>query len=133
LEEKKRYLEHHWVLAGKELDQEKILRQKLQKEHENDFERALQHEKEKYIKLRNDYEKQLESTKTAHFKQCEELGREILKANLEADRLHNQLIGAPRQTRLFSSGTSFWKGLPIRAIFFSMGVAVRTFCIAAPV
>jgi hypothetical protein len=130
LEEKKRYLEHHWILAGKELDQEKILRQKVQKEHENDYERALQQEKEKCIKLRKDYEKQFESTKKAHSKQCEELGREVLKANLEADRLHNQLVGAPRQTRLFCRGTS-WKDLPIRSILISMGFAVRKFGISS--
>ena len=36
LEEKKRYLEHHWILAQKELDQEKALRSKLQDEVEGE-------------------------------------------------------------------------------------------------
>lgn len=117
------------MLAGKELDQEKILRQKLQKEQESEFARALQHEKEKSIKLQKDYEKQLENMKRAHSQQCEELAREILKVTLEADRLHNQLVGTPRQTRLFSKGNP-WKDLPIRSILVSICFAVSKFYIA---
>jgi len=103
LEEKKQYLEHHWVLAGKELDQEKVLRQNIQKELSEDFERVLRDEKEKNSVLRKNYDNQVDELKKAHAKQCDELGKKILKATLEADRLHNQLMGAPRKTRIFPS------------------------------
>lgn len=109
LQEKKQYLEHHWVLAGKELDQERVLREKLQKEHEIEFERALKLEKEKCDNLRHNFEKQLEEMKAAHSKQCHELGQEILKANLEADRLHGQLLGSPRRTKMFHQSNA-WGG-----------------------
>lgn len=124
LEEKRRYLEHHWVLAGKELDQEKILRQKLQKEQETDYDRALRDEKEKLTNLRKEYERQVQALKTTHVAQVDELKDEVLKANLEADRLHNQLIGSPRQTRLFSKA-NFWKDSPLRVVSISMVFAVR--------
>lgn len=125
LEEKTRYLEHHWILAGKELDQEKMLREKFQKDQENDLERALMKEKEKCDALRKNYEKQLEAMKSAHVKQCDELGREILKATLEADRLHNQLVGSPRSTKLFTrKGSSSWKDMLTRLFLVSGVVTV---------
>jgi hypothetical protein len=106
LEEKKQYLEHHWVLAGKELDQEKELRTKIQKEQYEDFERILRDEKEKNSTLRKNYDQQIEDLKLAHSKHCDELGKQILKATLEADRLHNQLVGAPRKTKIFETKSS---------------------------
>ncbi len=123
LEEKRQYLEHHWVLAGKELDQEKMLRQKIEKEQESGFERALKSEKEKCDTLRRNHEKQLETMKAGHAKQCDELGRAILKATLEADRLHNQLIGSPRSTKMFSNRNS-WRDVTIVVLLFSGIVAV---------
>ena len=123
MEEKKRYLEHHWVLAGKELDQEKILRQRLQKDQETDYDRAVRMEREKGIQLGKQYERQIEKMKRAHAKQCDELSREILKANLEADRLHNQLVGSPRRTKLFAT-TTRWERFPLGVVAVSMILAV---------
>jgi hypothetical protein len=122
LEEKKTYLEHHWVLAGKELDQEKELRKKIQKEHSEDFERVLRDEKEKNSTLRKNFDQQIEEMKQAHSKQCDELGKKILKATLEADRLHNQLVGAPRKTKIFE--TKSWKMVGIRLIVASIVLVV---------
>ena len=91
LEEKKRYLEHHWILAQKELDQEKALRAKHQGEMQKEYEETIKNEKTKYEKKVNDHEGRLEDLKKAHQLQCDELGREILKQKLEADRLFNEL------------------------------------------
>lgn len=99
-------MEHHWVLAGKELDQEKELRKKVQTEQYEDFERILRDEKEKNSTLRKNYDQQIDDLKLAHSKQCDELGKQILKATLEADRLHNQLVGAPRKTKIFETKSS---------------------------
>jgi len=116
-------LEHHWVLAGKELDQEKILRQKLQSEQDSSFERALLEEKEKSTKLQKEYEKKIDIMKESHAKHCDELGREILKTNLEADRLHAQLVGSPRRSRMFAKA-AMWKDSPLRVVAASMAFAV---------
>ncbi len=91
LEEKKKYLEHHWVLAQKELDQEKALHSKLQAETQKEHEQFFKEEKSKFEKERQEHEKRLSDLKTAHIDQCEELGREAMNARLEADRLHNEL------------------------------------------
>jgi len=91
-------------LAQKELDQEKILRQKLQKESQGEYDRSVQEEKKKQIQLIQEHEERVSQLKKAHAKQCDELCQEVLKANLEADRLHSQLEGAninPRKPRLF--------------------------------
>jgi hypothetical protein len=122
LQEKKQYLEHHWVLAGKELDQEKVLREKLQKEQEIEFERALKLEKEKCDNLRQNFEKQLEEMKSAHSKQCHDLGQEILKATLEADRLHSQLVGAPHRTKMFHQSDE--EGGSFSRLLVFLGVAI---------
>ena len=124
MEEKKRYLEHHWVLAGKELDQEKVLRQKLRQEHENDHERTLRYERERFRKLERDYEKQIDRIKRSHAKHCEVLGKEIIKANLEADRLHNQFFGEPRKSKLFATSTKTSRDLPTYYILLPVVVTV---------
>ena len=133
LEEKKKYLEHHWILAQKELDQEKILRQKLQNETQDDFVRALKEEKEKYAKVVRDHETNVSELKQAHSKQCDELCKEILKANLEADRLHDQLNGAagvPRNARLFDEerdSTPIPFAVTIALMLFAVSEPYRTF------
>ena len=115
MEEKKRYLEHHWVLAQKELDQEKVLRDKLHSESTHDYERALSEEKAKYAATLKEHKQQIAELKKTHQRQCDELGQEILKANLEADRLHSQLSnGGVRTTRLFSKS----RGSSVPSIFF---------------
>jgi hypothetical protein len=91
LEEKKKYLEDHWVLAQKELDQEKALRVKLQNEMKYELERGLEEERDKYDRAVGDHEARISELKAAHAKQCDELCGEILKANLESDRLANQI------------------------------------------
>lgn len=85
----------------------------MQNESTQDFESALAGEKEKHAKTYKENEERVSELKKAHQKQCDELCREILKANLEADRLHSQLNnGSTRKTKLFSdrspasSGTS---------------------------
>ncbi len=131
-------MEHHWVLAGKELDQEKELRKKIQKEQSEDFERVLRDEKEKNSTLRKNFDQQIEEMKQAHFKQCDELGKKILKATLEADRLHNQLVGAPRKTKIFE--TKSWKMVGVRLVVASIVLVVSrrvfrqngTVCLCCP-
>jgi hypothetical protein len=131
LEEKKKYLEHHWVLAQKELDQEKVFRDKMQNESTQDFESALAEEKERHAKSCNENEDRVSELKKAHQKQCDELCREILKANLEADRLHSQLSnGSTRKTRLFSDGLPASSGTPFVFFILSilLAVSILLFC-----
>ena len=47
-------MEHHWVLTQKELDQEKVFRDKIQNESTQDFESALAKEKESHAKTCNE-------------------------------------------------------------------------------
>lgn len=93
-------MEHHWVLAQKELDQEKALHAKLQAETQKEYEEIIKEEKSKFERTRQENENRLAEMKKAHIEQCEELGREALKAKLEADRLHSELaareIDVPR-------------------------------------
>ena len=88
-------------MAQKELDQEKVLRTKLQAEVETEHQQALKDEKARYNKCVEDHEADIKELKKSHEKQCEELGREILKQKLEADRLFNELqtngIQVPRK------------------------------------
>ncbi len=85
-------MEHHWVLAQKELDQEKVFRDKIQNESTQDFESALAKEKESHAKTCNENEDRVSELKKAHQKQCDELCREILKANLEAVSYTHQTL-----------------------------------------
>lgn len=95
-------MEHHWVLAQKELDQEKALHSKLQTETQKEHEEAIKEEKRKFEKTKQEHEVRLSDMKKAHMDQCEELGREVMKAKLEAERLHNELTArghnVPRHT-----------------------------------
>lgn len=128
LEEKKRYLEHHWVLAGKELDQEKLLRQSLQAEQQHELSRALKEEELKYERAIKTYEDRIATLQSTHAKHCDELSQEILKANLEADRLHNQLTSgsSPRSTKLFQKKSSSFSEVSIPSIVLvSMAIMVR--------
>lgn len=110
------------MLAGKELDQEKMLRQKMQKEQQDDYERVLKEEREKLSAVRMTYEKQIQELKRTHYKQCDELSKEVLKATLEADRLHNQLVGSPRRAKMFTSKSS--KISLFRSLLFLVLVSV---------
>jgi len=88
---KKKYLEHRWVLAQKELDQEKALHTKLREGSQGEYELPVKDEKNKYERTVQENENRLADLQKAHKDQCDELGREILRANLEADRLYNEL------------------------------------------
>jgi hypothetical protein len=127
LDEKKKYLEHHWILAQKELDQEKLLRTKLQTETKVEFDRGLSEEKDKYNRAMREFDERIVEVKKAHAAQCDELCREILKANLEADRLHSQLNNGdskPRKARLFSDGKPEPSSTPLVLVVVSMVIAV---------
>lgn len=91
LEEKKKYLEHHWVLAQKELDQEKALHAKLHEDSQKEYEQTISEEKRKFERTVKENDDRMNALKKAHIEQCEQLGREVWKANQEADRLHNEL------------------------------------------
>ena len=84
-------MEHQWVLAQKELDQEKALHTKLHEESQKEYEHIIKEEKIKHERTVQGNENRLADLRKAHVEQCEELGREALKSNLEADRLHSEL------------------------------------------
>lgn len=108
LVQKKNYLEHHWVLAQKELDQERAMRLKLEEDRKVEYERVLADERVKHSNELMEQETRITELKRAHAQQCDELCREILKANLEADRLHGQLNnGSIRKTDLFFSNSKY--------------------------
>ena len=104
-------------MGSRERDHE----QAIQKEQENGFKCALRLENDQRIKIRNRHQNQLKIMKKAFSKQCEDLGREIVKANVEAHRIQSQLVGYPRWTGRFSKDFSM-----IRSIIFSISFAVRT-------
>ena len=56
-----------------------------------EFERGLQEEREKYEQAMSSHEDRISELNTTHAKQCDELCGQILKANLEADKLANQI------------------------------------------
>jgi hypothetical protein len=92
------------------------LHTKLHEDSQNEYEHSVKDEKFKYERTVQENENRLVDLKKAHTEQCDELGREILKANLEADRLHNELaargMNVPRRS-LFNSKenkqTSFYR------------------------
>jgi len=121
LEEKKKYLEHHWILAQKELDQEKALHTKLQVETQKDHEDVIKEGKSKLERTSHENENRLADIKKAHTEQCEELSREALKAKLEADRLYNELIArgvdVPRHMLFSDKDNSTKKVNPVLSLF----------------
>jgi hypothetical protein len=127
LDEKKKYLDRHWILARNELNEEKLLRTKLETETKLEFDRALSEEKDRCNRAMRDNDERNAEVKKAHATQCDELCREILKANLEADHLHSQLNNGdskPRKARLFSDGKPEpGPGpMPLVLVVVSMGV-----------
>lgn len=100
LQQKTEYLEHHWVLVQKELEQSHQLQEGRKAEHN----RILVEERAKHAKELSEMENRIAELKKAHASQCDDLCREVLKANLEADRLHGQLNeGTLRQTSFLSN------------------------------
>ena len=118
-------------MAQKELDQEKALRAKLHVEALKEFEQSLQDERSKHAKIVEEHDARLVDLKKAHAQQCDELCREILKANVEADRLHNELkskgVNIPRHA-LFKNVNSTSKSLYtyLIATFITFFVAVSS-------
>ena len=113
LERKAEFLEHHWVLAQKELEQSQQLQQERKAEHD----RMLTDERAKHAKELFETENRIAELKKAHASQCDDLCREVLKANLEADRLHGQLNdGTVRQTNFLSNSKK-----PARSFFTRAG------------
>jgi hypothetical protein len=92
------------------------LHTKLHEDSQKEYEQSVKDEKFKYERTVQENDNRLVDLKKAHTEQCDELGREILKANLEADRLHNELaargMNVPRRS-LFNSKenkqTSFYR------------------------
>lgn len=114
-------MEHHWILAQKELDQEKALHTKLQVETQKDHEDVIKEGKSKLERTSHENENRLADIKKAHTEQCEELSREALKAKLEADRLYNELIArgvdVPRHMLFSDKDNSTKKVNPVLTLF----------------
>jgi hypothetical protein len=118
-------------LAQKELDQEKALRTKLHIEAQNEFERSRQEDKNKYARTCEENEARLADLKRAHAQQCDELCREILKANMEADRLHTELkskgVHVPRRALFYErNATTSAHYFQLMATFITCFVAVSS-------
>lgn len=107
-----------------------MFRDKIHNEATQDFERSLAEEKAKHAKAVKEHEERISELKKAHQTQSDELCREVLKANLEADRLHSQLNnGSPRKTKLFSRGSRGSRGGNVIPVIFSIlaPIAVSTY------
>jgi hypothetical protein len=92
-----------------------------------EFDRGLSEEKDKYNRAMREFDERIVEVKKAHAAQCDELCREILKANLEADRLDSQLNNVdnkPRKARLFSDRKPEPSSMPLVLVVVSMIIAV---------
>lgn len=84
------------------------MRLKLEEDRKVEYERVLADERVKHSNELKEQDNRITELKRAHAQQCDELCREILKANLEADRLHGQLNnGSIRKTDLFFSNSKY--------------------------
>ena len=92
------------MLAQKELDQEKVIRQKVEAETNRDFDRAIEEERTRYSKAIQEHESRVDDMQRSHQAQCDELSQEILKATIEADRLGEELaakgVHVPRRVMI---------------------------------
>jgi hypothetical protein len=84
-------LEHLLILARKERKQMRDLNDEHLADCKLIHQRTLAEAKEKYAKTCAEHDARITELSKSHASQCEELCREILKANLEADRLYGQL------------------------------------------
>lgn len=91
MEESSKNLEHALLLAQKELKQSKALSEKHLLESKTEHGRTLLEAQEKYSSTCIEHDARITSMSKSHANQCEELCREILRANLEADRLQSKL------------------------------------------
>jgi hypothetical protein len=91
LEESNKDLDHKLLLAVKELKQSKALSEKHLRESKMEYDGALSDAQEKYSRTCGEHDARITDLSKSHANQCEDLCREILKANLEADRLQSKL------------------------------------------
>jgi len=84
-------LEQKLLLTQKELQQQDILHKKYTDESKKEHEKALSQQQEKYAKTCAEHDARITALSKSHAQQCEELCREILKTNLEADRLQTRI------------------------------------------
>ena len=91
MEDKGKDLEQKYLLALKQLEQERAINDRNLKEYKKDYERNLAEAQQKYSKACSEHDSRITELSKSHAQQCEELCREILKANLEADRLQSRL------------------------------------------
>ena len=107
---------------AKELKKRNALREedmsrKEELERKAEHDRMLTDERAKHAKELFETENRIAELKKAHASQCDDLCREVLKANLEADRLHGQLNdGTVRQTNFLSNSKK-----PARSFFKRAG------------
>ena len=97
LGEKTKDLEQSIALATKELDQAKNITEKQLKQIKKDYDRTVQEQEAKYQKVCAEHEHRITELSKSHARQCEDLCREILKANSEADRLQGKLTQVQTQ------------------------------------
>lgn len=124
LERKAEFLEHHWVLAQKEMEQSKELQEERKAEHS----RVLTEERSKHAKKLSDTENRIAELKKAHASQCDELCREVLIANLEADRLHGQLNDGTVRTTNFRSSSKKRKSSFRLGLVLLVGLILFSLC-----
>jgi hypothetical protein len=91
LEESSKDQEHALLLAQKELKQSKALGKKYLRESKTEHDRSLSEAQGKYSRTCSEHDGRITDLSKSHANQCEELCREILRANLEADRLQSKL------------------------------------------
>jgi hypothetical protein len=91
LEESSKDVKHALLLAQKELKQSKALSEKHLQESRTEHDRALSEAQEKYSRTCSEHDSRITDLSKSHANQCEELCLEILRANLEADRLQSKL------------------------------------------
>jgi len=104
-------LEQKLMLTQKELRQQEILHKRYTDESKKEYDRTLEDQQQKYSKLCKDHDERIGQLSKSHAQQCEELCREILKANLEADRLQSRIntIEGTTNERAMPLDTTFAK------------------------
>ena len=129
MEESSKDQEHALLLAQKELKQSKGLSGQHLRESKTEHDRSLNEAQEKHSRTCSEHDGRITDLSISHANQCEELCREILKANLEADRLQSKL-GAKdgskkeRTTMPFSSTKPKKRSFDSSSLFSVLSVMV---------
>ena len=82
----------------KEGEQQKVINARYIEDLKTNHERMLKEVNEKYARTCAEHDARITDLSKSHASQCESLCREILKANLEADRLQNELDPTKKRT-----------------------------------